>query len=81
MDLLKGPPQIPQGLSEVIYYKLANKEYFNRLKSLTWIFVQIIASLLVLGIIWINIEWVKIIVTTIAISMALFLCIILIYVF
>ena len=39
------------------------------------------ATLLVLGIIWITIEWVKIVVTAIAIAMALILLIIIFLIF
>jgi hypothetical protein len=80
-SLLEGPPKIPQGLDKILYYKLSSKKYFNNLKALTWIFIQIISSLLVLGIIWINIEWVKIVITTLAISLALILIFILFYIF
>jgi len=80
-DILQGPPELPFGLDKVLYYKLATKKYFNNLKSLVWIFIEVMATLLVLGIIWINIEWVKIVVTAIAISLALVLFIILAYVF
>lgn len=38
-------------------------------------------TLLVLGIIWINIEWVKVVVTTVAIILALILVFILLYIF
>lgn len=79
--ILEGPPKIPKGLDDILYYKLASKQYFNHLKSLVWIFIQIMATLLVLGIIWITIEWVKILVTAIAVSMALILILIIIYIF
>jgi len=80
-NLIQGPPKIPKDLDKVLYYKLATKKYFNDLKSLVWIFIQIMGTLLVLGIIWITIEWVKIIVTIIAILMSLILLFILIYIF
>jgi len=80
-SLLDGPPEIPQGLDKILYYKLSSKKYFNNLKSLTWIFLEIMGTLLVLGIIWINIEWVKVVVTTVAIILALILVFILLYIF
>lgn len=80
-SLLAGPPEIPQGLDKVLYYKLSSRKYFNNLKSLTWIFIEIMATLLVLGIIWINVDWVKIVVTTVAIILALILIFILLYIF
>jgi len=80
-SLLAGPPDIPQGLDKVLYYKLSSKKYFNNLKSLTWIFIQIMATLLTIGIIWITIEWVKVVVTTIAIILAAILIFILLYIF
>lgn len=82
MDLLfEGPPSIPKDLDKVLYYKLATKEYFNRLKSLTWIFLEIVGAVLVLGVIWITVDWVKIIVSGIAIATALLLLLILAYIF
>ena len=80
-NILQGPPELPLGIDEVLYYKLSTKKYFNNLKSLVWIFIEIMTTLLILGIIWINVEWVKIVVTSIAISLALILLIILFYVF
>lgn len=80
-SILDGPPEIPQGLDKILYYKLSSKKYFNNLKSLTWIFLEIMGTLLVLGIIWINIEWVKVVVTTVAIILALILVFILLYIF
>lgn len=82
MDLLfQGPPSIPKDLDKVLYYKLATKEYFNRLKSLTWIFLEIVGAILVLGVIWITVDWVKIIVSGIAIGTAIMLFLILAYIF
>ena len=78
---MEQPPTIPKGLDEVLYYKLASKDYYNRLKSLVWIFVEIVGILLILGIIWINVEWVKIVVTAVAICLALILFLILAYIF
>ena len=80
-NILEGPPEIPSGLDRVLYYRLASKKYFNNLKSLTWIFIEMVATLLVLGIIWINVEWVKIAVTAAAIGIAFILFLILIYIF
>ena len=78
--LLKGPPDIPGNLDDVLYYKLASKKYYETVKTLVWIFIQIMATLLVLGIIWITIEWVKITVSIIAIIMALILFLFLIFI-
>jgi hypothetical protein len=80
-NLLRGPPKIPKGIDEVLYYKLSSKKYFDTLKTLVWIFIQIMATLLILGIIWITIEWVKLVVTAIAIIMALILFLFLIFIF
>jgi len=82
MDLLfNRPPEIPKGLDNVLLYKLQSQKYFKELKSFIWIFIEIIATLLVLGIIWINIEWVKIVVSSIAIAIALLLLLVIIYIF
>lgn len=81
MDIWEGPPSVPKGLDDIVYYKLLSKRYFNNLKSLTWIFIEIMTALLVLGIIWITVDWVKIVVTSIAIAMALVLILILMYIF
>jgi len=72
-SLFRGPPRIPSGLSELATYKLETNAYYKKIKNVTFIFIEIIATLLVLGIIWINIDWVKIVVTVIAISLALIL--------
>ena len=77
-SILEGPPEIPQNL---ISYKLLSKQYYERLKSIVWIFVQIVATLLVLGVIWITVEWVKILVSAIAIALSLLLIIVLFYIF
>ncbi len=78
--IFQEPPRIPSGLSEVVKYKLEAKAYKTRIRSVTWIFIEVIATLLVLGIIWINVDWVKIVVTVIAILMAIILFIALSYV-
>lgn len=81
MDLLNfgEPPQIPSGLSEVIRYKLEAKAYKTRFTAVTSVFLQLIAALLVLGVIWINVDWVKIAITAIAILLSFILYGILFY--
>lgn len=78
--IFQEPPTIPSGLTDVAKYKLQFKEYRTRIRSVTWIFIEIIATLLVLGIIWINVDWVKFAVTGIAILMAIILFVALYYV-
>ena len=78
--IFQEPPQIPEGLTDVMRYKFQFNEYKTRIRSVTWIFIQLIATLLVLGIIWINVEWVKLAVTGIAILLAIILFIALYYV-
>ena len=78
--IFQEPPRIPEGLADVVRYKLEFKEYKTRIKTVTWIFIEVVATLLVLGIIWINVDWVRIVVTIIAILMALILLIALSYV-
>ena len=71
--IFSGPPKIPTGLSKVVRYKLEAKAYKTRITTVTSIFLELIATLLVLGIIWINVDWVKSAVTAIAILLAIIL--------
>lgn len=71
--IFQEPPQIPEGLNDVMRYKFQFNEYKTRIKSITWIFIQLIATLLVLGVIWINVKWVKLAVSGIAIFLAIIL--------
>lgn len=81
LSILEGPPEVPNHLDDIVYYKLQSKQYYERLKSIVWIFVQIVATLLVLGVIWITVDWVKILVSAIAIALSLLLIIVLFYIF
>jgi hypothetical protein len=76
-SLFDGPPEIPENITGLLLYKLQFKDYMSRLKSTIWLFIEAIAVLLVLGIIWINVEWVKIVITAIAIASAIILFMIL----
>ena len=78
--IFMNPPQIPSGIDDVVKYKLQFNEYKTRIRSVTWIFIEVIATLLVLGIIWINVDWVKMAVTGVAILMAIILFIAIYYV-
>jgi len=75
--IFKEPPQIPEGLTDLMRYKFEMNQYKLRIKSTTWIFLELIGTLLVLGVIWINVDWVKAVVTTIAIFIVLILLIVL----
>ena len=76
-SLFTNPPTIPAIASGALLYQLRAKQYNNRVKNIAWIFIEIVATLLVLGIIWINVDWVKLLVSAIAIALALVLFIIL----
>lgn len=77
--LFNGLPEIPSGLSEVMRYKFEMSQYKQRIKGTTWIFVQMLAALLVLGIIWITVLWVKVAVTFISILIIFILLVALTY--
>ena len=74
------PPRIPKGLSGVVKYKLEAMAYKTRIKTVTWIFIEVIATLLIIGLLWITVDWVRVGVTITAILMALILLISLSYV-
>lgn len=76
-SLFAGPPPIPQNITGILKYEIQSNAYYKRLKNVTWLFLEIIASILILGIIWINVDWVRITVTVIAIAIAVILLLIL----
>ena len=45
--IFRGPPDIPSGLSDVVKYKLETKAYKTKIRTVTWIFLELIAALLV----------------------------------
>ena len=67
------PPKIPSGLTEIVRYKLEAKAYKTRITSITSIFLELIATILVLGVIWINVDWVRAAVTGISILLFIIL--------
>jgi len=71
--IFQPPPQIPFGLPDLIRYELELRDYKLRTRSVLYIFLQVIGSLLLLGVIWINVEWIRLGVTIVAILMALIL--------
>ncbi len=71
ISLFNGPPSIPEGLSDVVLYQLKSKEFNNRLKSLTFISIEAIGALFIIGLLWITVDWVKIVITAIAIALSL----------
>ena len=79
-QLFDQPPKIPNSIEEITLFKLKSKQYYEKLKTFVWIFLEISATILILGIIWINIEWVKIVVSIIAIAISLFLFLLLFYI-
>ena len=78
--IFQSPPSIPSGLSDVMRYEFQMTRYKQRIKTTTWIFIELIGTLLILGIIWINVDWIKAFVTVMAILIALILLIALSYV-
>jgi len=78
--IFQSPPSIPSELSGIDRYKFELKEYKTRTKAILYIFLEIIGTLLLLGLIWINVDWVKIAVTIISILFALLLLIALAYI-
>lgn len=78
--IFREPPSIPSGLSDIVKYKLEAKAYKQRVRTVTWIFLELMAALLVLGVIWINVDWVRAVVTAIAILLAIILLVALSYV-
>ena len=73
-------PTIPSGLTDVMKYKFKMNEYKTKIKATTWIFIQIIGTILLLGVIWINVDWVRVVVTVLAILIVLILFVALTYV-
>lgn len=72
-SLFDGPPGIPESITGLARYKLATQSYYKRLRSLSLLAIEIIATLLILGLLWITVYWVKAAVTIIAILFALIL--------
>lgn len=79
-SVFQGPPPIPNQLDPIIKYKIETRRYFNTIKAIVWIFIQIIATMLVLGLIWITVRWVKYVITALALFMTLILIIVLSYI-
>ena len=79
-SLFDGPPAIPDEIRGALRYEALSNAYYKRLKNVVFIVLEVIAASLVLGIIWINVDWVKIIVTVIAITISLVLLILLNYI-
>ena len=73
-------PEIPSGLSDVLTYQLRLKEYKIRSKTVLYIFLEIIGTILILGLIWFNVDWIRLGVTKVAIMMVLILLLALTYV-
>lgn len=72
-SLFDGPPAIPGNVTGLAKYKLQISSYYKRLKNLSFLFIELIGVLLLLGLIFINVDWVKATVTIIAILLALVL--------
>ena len=81
-NIFDGLPQIPEFLSdtEIIWsrplpgtarYKLEMTRYKQQFRTFSWSFLELIGVLLLLGIIWINVDWVRVTVTIVAIILAL----------
>ncbi len=78
--IFQNPPEIPAGLSDLVKYKLEINEYRDRIKTVLYIFLEVIGALFVIGIIWITVDWIRLGVTIVAILMALILLLALAYV-
>lgn len=79
--IFQDPPRIPSGLRGITLYKLLAKEYNERIKNIGSIFLELIATLLVIGVIWISVIWVRVAVTIIAVILALILLVLLARIF
>ena len=77
--IFQEPPRIPESVTGVLRYKLEAKAYNQKIRTITWIFLELLGVLLVLGIIWINVDWVKAFVTVIAILIVIVLLVVLSY--
>lgn len=77
--IFKDPPPIPTtlGLDDITIYKIIAKEYNNRISLIGTIFFQLLASLLIVGLLWITVDWVRWAVTTISILLGIILIMIL----
>ena len=71
--IFQDPPIIHATIGGVALYKLLAKEYNNRIKQLGSLFIEIVATLLIVGLLWITVDWVKITVTIIALLLAFIL--------
>ena len=72
-SLFDGPPVIPESITGLARYKLEVGSYYKRLKSLSYLGFEIFGVLLLLGLIWITVEWVRVAVTVIAILFSVIL--------
>lgn len=80
-SIFEGPPLIPDNIKGTLRFELESNAYYKRLKNITWIFLELVATSLVIGILWITVDWVKIIVTGLAIGISLVLLLLLGYIF
>jgi hypothetical protein len=78
--IFQTPPKIPSGLSDIVKYELELREYKLRTRSILYIFLQVIGTMLLLGLIWINVKWIRLGVTIVAILMSLILLLALSYI-
>ncbi len=72
-SLLDGPPLIPSSIKGALRFELETNSYYKRLKNSSLISLEVMATLLVIGILWITVKWVKIIVTALAITISIIL--------
>ena len=78
--IFQEPPRIPDNLSDVVRYKLESKAYKTRVRSVANFTLEIIGIILVIGLLWINVNWVRAAVTAIAILIAIVLLIAISYI-
>ena len=72
-SVFDGPPLIPSDIKGALRFELETNSYYKRLKNLSLFSLEIIGSLLLIGLLWITVDWVKIIVTSFAIGISLLL--------
>lgn len=75
--IFRYPPAIPKNMSGVLDYKLQLKDYKLRVKAFSWISGELLAIILALGLIWINVEWVRVTATVLSILIALIILVML----
>ncbi len=78
--IFQSPPSIPEGITEVLRYKLEAKSYKDRTRAILYIFLEIIGALFVIGLLWINIDWIRLGVTIVVILTSLILLLALTYI-